>query len=184
MSATFFASAGILFREGREAILVLVALAAYLSRIGAADRVRALWTGASLAVVASVGTAWVFEHFYNGAHSDVFEVVLILISAALLFYVSGWLFLKQDPRAWRVYLTSQTDKAVAADSTLAIAILAFFAVAREGGETILFFHTLVSTSGGWSLEQIAGILASTLLLAIVSWLSSGPQGTSLCARYS
>jgi hypothetical protein len=35
------------------------------------------------------------EQFYNGAHSDFFEGFIIFVVAALMFYVSGWLFLKQ-----------------------------------------------------------------------------------------
>jgi len=42
MNATFIEAVAILLREGLEAILVLAALAAYLSRVGAEDRLRAL----------------------------------------------------------------------------------------------------------------------------------------------
>ena len=83
MTATFIEAASILLREGLEAILVLLALAAYLARIGASDRLKALWTGAGLAVAVSIGIAWIFNQFYGGAHSDVLESVLIFITAAM-----------------------------------------------------------------------------------------------------
>ena len=163
MSTTFIAAAGILLREGLEAILVLVALATYLGRSGGSHRLRALWTGAGLAVVVSIGIAWVFEHFYNGAHSDTLEAVLIFFTAGLMFYVSGWLYLKQDPRHWQAYLKAQTEQAVAANSALAVGALAFFAVAREGGETVLFLHTLANTSGGWVTTGVLwGVLAAAV----------------------
>src|SRR6185312_12936831 len=79
MNTTFVEAATILLREGLEAILVLAALAAYLGRSGAEDRLAALWSGAAAALVASVAAAWVFEHFYNGAHSDIFEGVIIFL---------------------------------------------------------------------------------------------------------
>jgi high-affinity iron transporter len=167
MSTVFIEAASIVFREGLEAILVLVALAAYLVRSGSGHRLTALWTGAGLAVLASIVIAWVFEAFFNGAHDDRLEAVLIFLAAALMFYVSGWLFLKQDPKAWQAYLRQQSDKAVAAGTGLAVGALAFFAVVREGGETVLFLHTLAKTSGGWSLALIGGIATAFAALAII-----------------
>src|SRR5215831_3255591 len=137
MNATFIEAVAILLREGLEAILVLAALAAYLSRVGAEDRLNALWGGAAAALIASIAAAWVFEHFYNGAHSDMFEGVIIFLAAGLLFYVSGWLFLKQDPKAWQAYLRIQTDKAAVARSQCVVAMLAFPAVARGWGDRSL-----------------------------------------------
>jgi high-affinity iron transporter len=170
MNATFVEAASILLREGLEAILVLAALATYLARAEAQDRLRALWSGAALAVLASIAAAWVFEQFYNGAHSDIFEGVIIFVAAALMFYVSGWLFLKQDPRAWQDYLKKQTDKALSAQSAYLVGALAFFAVVREGGESVLFLHVLAKTNGGWTVPLISGIVAAFLALAILFWI--------------
>jgi high-affinity iron transporter len=107
-----------------------------------------LWLGATAALVFSVGAAWVFENFYNDAHDDIFEGVVILVTAMLLFYVSGWLFLRQDSRVWKDYLKKQTDRALSTNSAWLVAAIAFFAVVREGGETILFLHVLAKTNGG------------------------------------
>src|SRR6516165_10467199 len=101
MNAVFLEALTIVVREGLEAILVLAALAAYLARADAKDRLNALWCGAVTALLASIAAAWVFEQFYNGVHNDVFEGIVILLTAALMFYVSGWLLLRQDPRSWQ-----------------------------------------------------------------------------------
>jgi len=170
MSATFIEAVAILLREGLEAILVLAALAAYLSRAGAEDRLRALWVGAIAALIASIAAAWVFEQFYNGAHSDIFEGVIVFLAAGLLFYVSGWLFLKQDPKAWQAYLKTQADNALLARSQRVIATLAFLAVLREGGETVLFLHVLAKTGGGWGAPLVSGILAAFAGLAALFWI--------------
>jgi high-affinity iron transporter len=170
MNATFVEAASILLREGLEAILVLAALAAYLTRAEAQDRLTVLWSGAALAVLASIAAAWVFEQFYNGAHSDFFEGVIIFVAAALMFYVSGWLFLKQDPRAWQDYLKKQADKALSAQSAYLVGALAFFAVVREGGETVLFLHVLAKTNGGWTTPLVSGIVAAFLALAALFWV--------------
>jgi high-affinity iron transporter len=170
MPAAFIEAVAILLREGLEAILVLAALAAYLSRAGAEDRLRALWVGAAAALIASIAAAWVFEHFYNGVHSDMFEGLIIFLAAGLLFYVSGWLFLKQDPRAWQAYLETQTDKALLARSQYVIAALAFLAVLREGSETVLFLHVLAKTSGGWGTALVCGIVTAFAALAALFWI--------------
>ena len=170
MNATFVEAATVIVREGLEAILVLAALAAYLSREGAHDRLGALWSGAAAALAASIVAAWVFEQFYNGVHNDIFEGVIIFLTAGLLFYVSGWLYLKQDPKAWQAYLKTQTDKAVASGSSYVVALLAFFAVLREGGETVLFLHVLAKSSGGWTTALISGIAAAFAILAVLLWV--------------
>jgi high-affinity iron transporter len=169
MNATFVEAAVILLREGLEAILVLAALAAYLSRSGAQDRLAALWSGAAGALVASIAAAWVFERFYNGAHSDLFEAVIIFLAATLLFYVSGWLFLKQDPKAWQDYLKEQAGRAMLSKSSYVVASLAFLAVLREGGETVLFLHVLAK-SNGWTASLISGIVAAFAALAVLFWI--------------
>jgi high-affinity iron transporter len=170
MNATFFEAAVILLREGLEALLVLAALAAYLTRTGAQDRLKALWTGAGAAVLASIFAAWVFERFYNGVHNDIFEGVIIFIAAALLFYVSGWLFLKQDPKAWQAYLNHQAGKAAIAGSGYVVASLAFLAVLREGGETVLFLHVLAKGNGGWGAGIIGGIVSAFACLGVLAWI--------------
>jgi high-affinity iron transporter len=170
VNVTFIEAASILLREGLEAILVLAALAAYLTRADAEDRLKALWLGAAAALLASIAAAWVFEQFYNGAHNDILEGVIIFVAATLLFYVSGWLFLKQDPKTWQDYLKRQTDKALTGSSGYVVAALAFFAVVREGGETILFLHVLAKTAGGWTASLVGGIVAAFAALAVLFWI--------------
>lgn len=160
MGSVFAQSAVILLREGLEALLVLAALAAYLVKADARDRLPALYAGAALAVAASFVAAWVFQVFNNGAHSDVFEAFVILAAAALMLYVSGWLLLRQDPKAWQQYLQVQADAALARRTGLAVGMLAFLAVFREGAETVLFVYALAKTSGGFSAELIAGLVAA------------------------
>jgi high-affinity iron transporter len=167
MSGTFVQAAAILLREGLEALLVLAALAAYLDKAGARARLPAFWTGAGLAVLASVIAAWLFAAFNNGAHSDILEGCIILAAAALMLYVSGWLLLRQDPRAWQAFLKSQADEALARQTGLAVAALAFLAVFREGAETVLFIHALASTSGGWTLPLFGGLLAGAAGLVVL-----------------
>src|SRR5262245_5006153 len=167
MSGTFVQAAAILLREGLEALLVLAALAAYLDKAGARSRLPAFWTGAGLAVLASLIAAWAFAAFTTGAHSDLLEGFIMLFAAALMLYVSGWLLLRQDPRAWQAFLKTQADEALAKQTGIAVALLAFLAVFREGAETVLFVQALAKTSGGWSAALFAGLIAAAVLLAVL-----------------
>lgn len=160
----------ILLREGLEALLIISALAAFLKRAGAGDRVTALHGGAGLAVLASIAGAIIFELFLGGAHDDRVEAGVMAVAAALLFYVSGWLFLKQDGRAWQQGLRDVADRAISSGTTATLAAIAFLAVFREGAETILFLHALAGSGGGWSFGFWAGLAGAMLVLAAL-WVA-------------
>jgi high-affinity iron transporter len=169
MSSAFVQAAVILLREGVEAMLLIAALAGYLTKAGAGHRVSALYLGASAAVGASVVTAVLFALFNSGSHNDVLEAIVILIAAGLMLYVSGWLMLKQNPRGWQDYLAAKADRAISEDTVWAMGALAFFAVFREGAETSLFIYALASTEGGWSAGLFGGLLVAVLGLAVLGY---------------
>lgn len=165
----------ILFREGLEALLVVSALAAFLRKAGATDRLPTLYGGAVAAIVASFVMAWVFAAFFDGVHNDLIEAAVIALAAVLLLYMSGWLFVRQDPRAWQADLDRMAGRALGAGTALSLAAIAFLAVFREGAETILFLVALAASAGGWSASLFAGLAAATLGLAAVfvamQWLA-------------
>ena len=167
MSSAFIQAAIILLREGLEAMLVIAALAGYLTKAGAAHRIQALYGGALAAVGASIIAAWLFAVLNSGEHSDVLEGIIILVAAALMLYVSGWLMVKQDPRGWQEYLAHKADHALSQDTVWAVGALAFLAVFREGAETVLFINALAKTEGGWSAGLFAGLAAATAGLAVL-----------------
>ena len=167
MSSAFIQAAVILLREGLEAMLVIAALAGYLTRVGAGHRIQALYGGSLAAVAASIVAAWLFAVLNSGEHSDLLEGAIILVAAGLMLYVSGWLMVKQDPRGWQDYLAHKADNALAQDTVWAVGALAFLAVFREGAETVLFINALATTEGGWSAGLLAGLGAATVGLVVL-----------------
>jgi high-affinity iron transporter len=160
-------SGTILLREGLEALLVIAALAAFLNRAGFPEKVRSLYLGAGLAILASLGAAVVFEFFFEGEHNDFVEAGVMVVAAALMLYMSGWLYLKQDPKAWMSDLKRSAQRALDSGTTISLGLIAFLAVFREGGETVLFLHALAKASGGWTFGLIAGlVVAAACLVAI------------------
>lgn len=165
----------ILFREGLEALLIIAALAAFLRRAGAEDRIGLLYLGAGLAVLASLVLAWVFATYYDGNHNDLVEAAIMLAAAGLLFYMSGWLFVRQDPKAWQAGLDRMAARALGAGTALSLAGVAFLAVLREGAETVLFLHALARSASGFDASLLGGLAAAALVLAAafvaMQWLA-------------
>ena len=91
---------------------------------------------------------------------------VIVVAAALMLYVSGWLILRQDPRAWKGFLREGGRGACEAQWHRRCGTR-LSAVFREGAESVLFIHTLATTSGGLSMELIGGLMAAAVCLAIL-----------------
>ena len=147
----------ILLREGAEAILVVGALAAYLHRIGQGDRTRLLYWGAGAALAASLVLANLFHRFLDGNHDDLTEAVTMLAAAAVLLYVSGWMFARRNAARWLGYLADHAGRAAATGGAWALAAASFLAVFREGAETVLFLNAVALEGGGWDASMVAGI---------------------------
>lgn len=168
-------SGGILLREGLEAMLIIAALAGFLHRAGATSHLKALYLGAVLAIFASFGMAAVFAAYFGGAHDDRIEAVVLVIAAVLMLYMSGWLFLRQDPRAWNEDVRRSAERALSSGTTISLGAIAFLAVFREGSETVLFLYALAGSTGGWSAGLIAGLVGAAVCLVILfvlmQWLA-------------
>lgn len=158
----------ILLREGLEAILVLAALAALLRKM-APERMAALWSGAGLGVLASLGTAGAYLAWRGGVHDDWVEGVTCLIAAALMLWTGGWLWRRADPRAWTHSLRRQAEAALNADRVpVALGLIGFLAVFREGAETALFLAALGQE--GSMGDMLAGLAVGAAGLGVLWWL--------------
>jgi high-affinity iron transporter len=160
----------ILLREGLEALLVIAALAAFLKRAGVPEKVKPLYLGAVLAIVASFGAAVVFELFFGGEHNDFMEAGVMVVAAALMLYMSGWMFLRQDPKAWMADLRRSAERALGYGTGFWLGAIAFLAVFREGGETIVMLHAAATQGGGWTAGLVTGLVVAALCLAVIYYL--------------
>ena len=160
----------LMLREGFEAILVIGAIMAVLIKAGATDKQRAVRWGIAAALAASLLTAAALEMMFRAtaAQREALEGGVMLVAAALLFYVSYWLISKVEIAAWTRFVKGQVQKAVAAGSGVALAAVAFFAVYREGFETVLFYKALYVAGGsGGGASITAGLLVGLAVLVAV-----------------
>jgi high-affinity iron transporter len=157
----------LMLREGFEAILILGALLAFLTKAGAPERRRDVLRGALAALVASlaswVAVEWLFE--VTPAQREALEGFTMVLATVVLFWVSYWLLTKIEVRRWNAYVKDRMRLALASGSGLALASVAFLAVYREGLETILFYKALfLSASVGGTPALVAGIAVGALAL--------------------
>ena len=171
VSATesFWQSFLIILREGFEAILVVGAVVAVLIKTGNRNRLRWIWLGAVLGVVASLITALIIKTAFSAipASSEIVEAVSLLLAVVVLFSVSYWLISKVEAVKWQRFITGKVSTALARGGGGALMLVAFLAVYREGAETALFYQALFSQSSGSTLPLILGIVAGSVALAIV-----------------
>jgi high-affinity iron transporter len=155
----------IIMREGLEAVLLIAAILAYLSGMGAASRERRrIYAGCAAGVAASFATWGVARTILpvSGAARELLEGVTALVAVLVLIYVSNWLFQKAYIQGWKNYLRERVGVAVTTGSALAMAGLAFAAVYREGFETVLFYQALLYDSSPGAV--LAGFAPGLLLI--------------------
>ncbi|MBA2565166.1 MAG: FTR1 family protein [Gemmatimonadetes bacterium] len=164
-SSAFVQSVGIIVREGFEVVLLVGAMLAVVRQSGFPQQARGLWWGGSLALLASFGTALLADRlFRNEAGVEVIEGVTLLVAAAVLFYVGHWLLAKADVTRWQAYLKDRIRRAARRESLLALGVLAFVAVYREGVETVLFYRALLVAEPGAGGAVALGLGVGSLLL--------------------
>ena len=157
-------------REGVEAALILAIICAYLAKTGNQRHFPTIFLGAGVAVLLSailgIGiylTVGSFEEPYE----QLFEAVTLLLAAAVVTWMLFWM--RRQSASVRGELHPAVDRALDEGSVVALAVLAFVAVIREGVETSLFLvgqAASVAAEGGaiWVLAgAIVGLLIATVL---------------------
>jgi high-affinity iron transporter len=160
----------LIVREGFEAILVVGAIMAVLIKAGARQRQKNVRWGIGAAIAASLLTAALLEMALRAtpAQREALEGGIMLVAAVMLFYVSYWLISKIEVAAWTRFVKEQIERAAESGSALALALVAFLAVYREGFETVLFYKALYVTGAASGAAPItAGLVAGLAVLIAV-----------------
>jgi high-affinity iron transporter len=163
--AVFF-SATLALREGVEAALLIAALLAIVARTGEPDRKRWVHAGWGTAAGAGAITWFAARHFVqmSGLGRETLEGAAALLAAAVLFYVSYWLFAKREAARWMGYLRAKAGSGQAAFSLFGIS---FLAVYREAFETILFYQPIIARPGAAAPAGLGAVIGAALLVGLV-----------------
>ena len=152
----------ILLREAFEACLVLGLVFAFLNKTGQKERHSgAVWQGTAWAIAVSIamGTllfATVGE--LEGTAEALYEGGAMLLAAFVLTWMVFWM--RKQAKTIGGHLRAQVGEAVATGGGLALATVAFVAVAREGLESALFLFVSVGDNG-----LVETVIGGTLGLA-------------------
>lgn len=176
-AAAFGQSLLIIVREGFEIILVLAALSTYLIRVGQREKTLWLYSGAGVAIAASLVVAglarWVLS--LTPAHQEFLEGVTMLLAAVVLFYMSHWILSRAQAEKWNRYIQQTASKAVKAGSLWTLAGVGFLVVFREGVETVLFYQSLsfAAPGAGDAIWVGFGVGCIALLLIAIAMFQLG-----------
>jgi high-affinity iron transporter len=167
--STFLGAATILLREGLEALLIVVAMIAFLrkaERMEAMPYVHAGWVGALVAgFLTWVVATWVIG--ISGASRELTEGFGSVLAAVVLLSVGIWMHGKAQADQWQRYIREKMAKALSGGSAWLLFGLAFIVVYREVFETILFYAALWTQGNGGTI--LAGSLSACATLAVIAW---------------
>ncbi len=167
--STFLGAATILLREGLEALLIVVAMVAFLrkaERIEAMPYVHAGWIGA----LGAGFVTWVVATWFigiSGANRELVEGFGSVFAALVLLSVGIWMHGKAQADQWQRYIREKMAHALSGRSAWLLFGLAFIVVYREVFETILFYAALWAQGNGGAM--LAGAASACVALALVAW---------------
>jgi high-affinity iron transporter len=155
-----------MLREGFEASLIVGIVLAFLNRTGRREGFVPVWIGTLSALLLSVITAgllFVVGAELHGRGEALFEGGAMLFAAALLTWMIFWM--RRQARTIKRELEAQVEHALATGSFMALALVAFFGVLREGVETALFLFGTVEGSNRLvaSTSATIGLVGAVLL---------------------
>jgi high-affinity iron transporter len=131
-----------MFREGVEAALIVGIIASYLKQTGRSHLMRWIWLGITLATLMCLAIALILQataHDFPQQKQELFAGIVGLLAVCVLTWMVFWM--KKAGRSIKGELQSQVEAALQSRnqwSGLALVGMAFFAVAREGLETVVF----------------------------------------------
>ena len=168
----FIQSFSIIVREGFEAILIVAALIAFLIKSKNKDKVKTIYQGVIIGIGASFLTAYILHEVLDisMARQELLEGWIMLVSVAVLFWVSYWLLTKIETQKWQNYITTKMTQAITTGNIFALGMVAFFAVYREGFETVLFYKALYLYAGNVNSGIIPGFVAGCIFLVFIFYL--------------
>lgn len=161
---SFVTSFGLLLREGLEAILVCVAIIAYLIKTGNKHLCKGVYLGMLAGLAGSVVLAVLIHFIFGGVGQELLEGWTMFLAVIVLFWVSNWMLSRSEEAAWEAYIHKQVERSIDRRSLYGLIGAAFLAVIREGAELILFYKAILS---GGMTDHTYGILGFAAAAAVL-----------------
>lgn len=157
-------------REGLEAALIISILLAYLKQLERYDGSRKVWLGAVTAVAVSIVVGWIIFTVgaeFEGRAEEIFEGLVSLVAVIVLTWMI--FFMRRAGSKMRSELRERVDSALAGGG-VALGLLAFTVVLREGIETALFLFGTDQVTGGSRAATVFGGLVGLAIAIVLGYL--------------
>ena len=157
----------ITLREGLEAALIVGIILAYLAKTNNRAVFKHVWLGVGLAILVSLAAGaviYVTAGELTGSAEQIFEGTAMFLAAGILTWMIFWM--RRQAVNIRGHLQAQVQSTLASGSWLAMTLLAFVAVVREGIETALFMFAATRVAESPASFTAGGILGLVTAIAI------------------
>ncbi|MCB6185192.1 FTR1 family protein [Leeia sp. TBRC 13508] len=158
----------IMLREGMEAALIVSIIASYLKQSGQGRWMHAIVIGVVLAIIASLGLGFgltSMEAEFPQKEQELFEAAVALIAVVILTSMVFWM--RKAARSIKQQLHDSIQSALdnSQNKVWALIGMAFFAVAREGLESVFFLMAAFQQDVGWQapVGAVLGVVVSIAL---------------------
>ena len=163
-------------REGLEATLVVSILIAFLVKSQRTDRLKLVWAGAGAAVALSVLFGWLLSFtettlLQDYKEQELFEAITSIAAVCFVTWMIFWM--RRAARGIAGELRNRLQDALAVGS-LAVGVMAFLAVVREGLETSLIFYSAVQGANldGGPLYALIGGVATSIAIGYLMYATA------------
>ncbi|KRE42653.1 iron uptake transporter permease EfeU [Knoellia sp. Soil729] len=157
-------------REGLEAALVVVILVAFLVKTDRRWALRHVWVGVITAVVLSAGLAAALTFGTRQLSFETQELIGGSASILAVAFVTAMVFwMKTAARTISGELKGRLDHALDL-GPLAVALVGFLGVGREGLETAIFFYATTEAAGQGNSSPLFGWLLGLGGAIALGWL--------------
>ncbi|TBL56207.1 iron uptake transporter permease EfeU [Hafnia paralvei] len=164
----------IMFREGLEAALIVSLIASYLKRTQRAQWLGIVWVGVILAAALCLGLG-IFINETTGEfpqkQQELFEGIVAVVAVGILTYMVFWM--RKVSRSVKTHLEGAIDNALNAGKGQGWALVAmvFFAVAREGLESVFFLLAAFQQDVGIQapIGAVLGLVCAIIVGMMIYW---------------
>jgi len=168
-SYTMFDAGTIVFREGLEALIIISALLALVSKGKQESARKWIFVGGAFGILASLVAGLLFQFLLSkisaGISNQLIEGISGLIAVVFMLTVGLWLHKQSRQQEYGSKMKEKAKAAIAGGGILSLSLLSFFAVFREGAETVVFYIGMSSSIT--AKELITGFAGGISLLVVI-----------------
>lgn len=164
----------IMLREGIEAALIVGIVAGYLKQTGRSRFMPAVWLGVGSALVICLVLGGILDRTdseFPQKGQEIFEGVVALVAVGVLTAMVFWM--KKAARSIKAEIHGSIEAALGRDGNgaLALVVMAFLAVGREGVESVFFLLATFQQNVGMGppVGALLGVLSAVAFGAVLTY---------------